>query len=430
MKRCVSIDWLEVYCEESVTEYPCNAAYFSKKGYFVEERDYGTRIYNEMFSICSNQGDRMIEIRRNPASGTSSFKGLTQYSTHIRLVNWVCYLPNAVSILREFLLRHNYIFHRIFRIDVCYDFEKFDYGDIPAKVAKRIIEKTYLKINQGNIAAHGADNWASYDWESLSWGSPSSMVTTKMYNKTKELKATGDHKPYIYNAWLMADLLTDPINKTKTKQDGSTYAPEIWRVEFSIKSKADSWMQIKNSKSKKEEPIKVRHTLEQFDAADKLWQRFQELAYHYFRFKIRSYKKTRGGAAAEALGWITAKQEKSLQRKDRMPDKQLFNFKDAESFLQVQQKAKPNKPYNQWEILKRRLQAFKESHPEKKVRDACDTIIKCITNNDAYRYTPNFTIEEVRALQAVISLKQQGSTEDSAKLLQDILGLIKNNSLW
>ena len=81
-KRCVNIDWLEVYCLEDRHEYPCDAEYFRRHGYLVQERDYGTRQYNQMFTILDKWGNPMIEVRRDPPSGDSGFNGLTQDSTY------------------------------------------------------------------------------------------------------------------------------------------------------------------------------------------------------------------------------------------------------------------------------------------------------------------------------------------------------------
>ncbi|MBR0341902.1 MAG: hypothetical protein IJH64_06605, partial [Oscillospiraceae bacterium] len=66
--RVCNIDWLEVYCLESNQRYPCNAEYFERAGYYVRQREYGTRVYKEMFEITDKDGNPLIEIRRNPAS--------------------------------------------------------------------------------------------------------------------------------------------------------------------------------------------------------------------------------------------------------------------------------------------------------------------------------------------------------------------------
>ena len=157
--RCLHIDWLEVYCLEPIDTYPLNADYFRKQGYVVNEREYGTRVYNEMFEILNDNGDPVLEVRRNPASGDSNFSGLIPQSCHLRLPNWTLYQDNPVTFLRDFMLRHDYIFKRIFRIDIAYDFVQFDTGDDPARFVRRYLKGQYRKINQCQLTAHGQDNW-------------------------------------------------------------------------------------------------------------------------------------------------------------------------------------------------------------------------------------------------------------------------------
>ncbi len=428
--RCVNIDWLEVYCEENNNRFPCNAEYFERQGYQVSVREYGTRVYNEMFTILDESGNPLIEIRRNPQSGESDFHGLSEFSTHIRLVNWACYLDKAVSILRDFLARHDYIFRRIYRLDLAYDFEYFDTGDKPARVARRIMEKTYLKMNQTKLYAIGDDNWSTYEWETLSWGSPSSMVSTKMYNKSKELAAQGNKKPYILSQWMMCGLIDNPVTQVKHKAGGQDYKPDIWRIEFSLKSKADSWLILENNKGKRMKKQAVRHSLLLFDSKDKLWQRFQDLAFHYFRFKVKEYKKPSRGVVQHALDAFEVKQEFELKRKDRLPDKVLFHWDKNREFLHVQQLPKPSKPDNPAAILRRRLIHFAAEHPDPKVRQACDTIINTIDVREVYRYTDKFDIWQVKALQAVIQLKMGGDERSTVELIAELEELFKKEQIW
>ena len=428
--RCVNIDWLEVYCEESNDEYPCNADYFSRKGYVVREREYGTRVYEEMFYILDGNGNDMIEVRRNPKSGDSSFVGLSPQSTHIRLCNWVCYQSNCVQLLRDFLVRHNYIFHRIYRIDVCYDFERFDSGDKPERVARRIVEKTYLKMNQTKIHAIGDDNWGGYAWETLSWGSLTSMVSTKLYNKTKELAATGNKKPYILTQWMMAGLIDNPVTQVKYGKDGSQYKPDIWRVEFSIKSKADSWLILEDISGKRVKKKAVPHSLSLFDSQDKLWQRFQDLAYHYFRFKVKTYKKQKRGVAGFALGQIESNHDPELQRKDRMPEKVLFHYDQDREFMHIQNVPKPSKPYHDGEVLRRRLINYAATHPDHKIREACKVLVDSIDVRDIYRYTDSFDIWQVKALQGAIQLKMGGDERSTLEIIAQLEELIKKGEIW
>lgn len=428
--RCVNIDWLEVYCEESNDEYPCNADYFTRRGYVVREREYGTRVYEEMFYILDRNGNDMFEVRRNPKSGDSSFVGLSPKSTHIRLCNWVCYQSNCVQLLRDFLVRHNYIFHRIYRIDVCYDFERFDSGDKPERVARRIVEKTYLKMNQTKIHAIGDDNWGGYAWETLSWGSLTSMVSTKLYNKTKELAAAGNKKPYILTHWMMAGLIDNPVTQVKYNKDGSQYKPDIWRVEFSIKSKADSWLILEDISGKRVKKKAVPHSLSLFDSQDKLWQRFQDLAYHYFRFKVKTYKKQKRGVAGFALGQIESNHDPELQRKDRMPEKVLFHYDKDREFMHIQNVPKPSKPYHDGEVLRRRLINYAASHPDHKIREACKVLVDSIDVRDIYRYTDNFDIWQVKALQGAIQLKMGGDERSTLEIIAQLEELIKKGEIW
>lgn len=428
--RCVNIDWLEVYCEESNDEYPCNADYFTRRGYVVREREYGTRVYEEMFYILDRNGNDMFEVRRNPKSGDSSFVGLSPQSTHIRLCNWVCYQSNCVQLLRDFLVRHNYIFHRIYRIDVCYDFERFDSGDKPERVARRIVEKTYLKMNQTKIHAIGDDNWGGYAWETLSWGSLTSMVSTKLYNKTKELAATGNKKPYILTQWMMAGLIDNPVTQVKYGKDGSQYKPDIWRVEFSIKSKADSWLILEDISGKRVKKKAVPHSLSLFDSQDKLWQRFQDLAYHYFRFKVKTYKKQKRGVAGFALGQIESNHDPELQRKDRMPEKVLFHYDQDREFMHIQNVPKPSKPYHDGEVLRRRLINYAATHPDHKIREACKVLVDSIDVRDIYRYTDSFDIWQVKALQGAIQLKMGGDERSTLEIIAQLEELIKKGEIW
>lgn len=428
--RCVNIDWLEVYCEESNDEYPCNADYFTRRGYVVREREYGTRVYEEMFYILDRNGNDMFEVRRNPKSGDSSFVGLSPQSTHIRLCNWVCYQSNCVQLLRDFLVRHNYIFHRIYRIDVCYDFERFDSGDKPERVARRIVEKTYLKMNQTKIHAIGDDNWGGYAWETLSWGSLTSMVSTKLYNKTKELAATGNKKPYILTQWMMAGLIDNPVTQVKYGKDGSQYKPDIWRVEFSIKSKADSWLILEDISGKRVKKKAVPHSLSLFDSQDKLWQRFQDLAYHYFRFKVKTYKKQKRGVAGFALSQIESNHDPELQRKDRMPEKVLFHYDQDREFMHIQNVPKPSKPYHDGEVLRRRLINYAATHPDHKIREACKVLVDSIDVRDIYRYTDSFDIWQVKALQGAIQLKMGGDERSTLEIIAQLEELIKKGEIW
>lgn len=428
--RCVNIDWLEVYVEESNNRYPCNAEYFRKQGYYVNEREYGTRQYAEMFTIVDADNNPLFEVRRNPKSGDSSFSGFNIFSSHIRLANWLCYRDDAVDMLRNFLLRNDYNFKRIFRIDVCYDFERFDSGDIPSKFARRYLERVYRKINQCKIYAIGDDSWSGFDWETLSWGNPTSMVTTKLYCKSKELKAKGDKKPYIYSSWFMHGLIDNPVRLTKRDAKGNIYTPEIWRVEFSMHSAADNWLVIENNDGKKEKKQAVKHTLSMFDTRDKLWQRFQDLAHHYFRFKYREYKDVGKGIASIALEQTRVHVDRELKRKDRCADKILFRWDKGHTFMQIKDTPVPNRTSRDEDILLKRLAILENKTGDPVVKKACRAILDALEVKKMRILTPHMLLKEIEVLRHVIALKTGGDERSTIELIAEVTQLLEHNELF
>lgn len=417
MKRCVNIDWLEVYVLEDFGRYPCDAEYFRKQGYFVREREYGTRVYNQMFTILDDYDQPDIEIRRDPSSMQGRDGGLfPPNSCHIRLSNRACYQSNPVAYLRDFLARHNYTFKKIFRLDVCLDFEHFDKGDDPQSFIRRYMKGVYAKVNQGNISAHGTEQWNGREWNSLSWGKPKSMVGTKLYCKTLELEQASD-KPYIRQAWWEFSrqcspaeqdciLIDDPINMTKRGKDGKPYKPAIWRVEFSIKSSAQRWFVIDRAVHGSGK-IVMPHTLSLYDSKEKLLKVFASLAEHYFHFKYYDPD----------------------TRKDRCKDKILFNFSPLDTFYKVDRLAShksDSKPFQRLLTLLRNYMLMHVSAGDKqaivRVIDMIETDILRMMKN------PNTTQAEVLALRQVMKERIAGIRDKSVtQRIAELTDIINNS---
>ena len=406
--RCVNLDWLEVSAEESTYKYPCDAEYFRSQGFIVHERDYGTRVWGQVFTIEDQDGHDWIEVRRCPPSGVSEFKGLTEYSCRLRVVNAQLYVKDCVSKFRAFLAEHNYVFKRIYRIDICYDFEKFDSGDLPARFARRYLECKYRKINQCKLNAFANDTWTSFEWESLSWGSPHSMVSTKLYNKTLEIETISKHKVYIPYSWFQCGLIDDPINHTTLSKSGELYKPDIWRLEFSLKSQADRWLVIESQSGKRVQKKAVPHRLDMFDAPDKLWQRFQDLAFHYFRFK--QYEKEK--------------------RKDLCRDKVLFHWDKDHDFLQLDMALRPSKPSNDLEILVRHLRSYRCRTSDVQVRDAIDVIVKRLEDEDLRRFTPRQLFTETEALRRTLAIRLKHPEVDIVETFETIKQMLFDDKMF
>lgn len=351
--RCINIDWLEVYALEPEHQPKRNQYYFESQGYHVIPRDYGTRVYKEMFTICDDHDVPMIEVRREPASQQNISGGLfPAESCHLRLTNCYCYSENPIQVLREFMVKHDYTLGRIFRIDICSDFEKFDRGDEPLRFLKRYMAGKYSKMNQSNVSAHGRDTWEERKWNSLSWGQRKSMIYTKFYNKSQELRECQD-KPYIRWAWCSAGLIDNPINMTKRDDNGQQYTPEIWRVEFTISSSARKWFVVERSDTRKPTKSYYPHTLDMYDNSDKLLAVFASLAHHYFRFKYF---------------------EEGV-RKDRCRDKVLFDFSAMDKLWKVDRMASHKPSKTKTERLITLLLTYKQHKIEPRINHAIDTIV-------------------------------------------------------
>lgn len=365
VRRCVNLDWLEVAVFEPISK-PRDAEFFRSRGWLVIERDYGTRVWDTMFTLEGTDHLPFLEVRRGPKSSV-----IQPNVAHLRLVNRVCYFDNAAQLMAQFIEDNGYEFLRISRVDICLDFERFDYGDLPKDFMRRFMEGKYSKINQANISAHGSDEWAGRVWNSLSWGSPSSDIGTKLYNKTLELydpitKHYG--KPYIRQAWFESGLVDDPVAITKTKPDGSPYVPDIWRVEFSIRSSVQRWFVIHlNGKEKNKQSI--RNTLDMYDSREKILTLFAALSQHYFHFKhvVRRFQFYKEG-----------KSDGQLIRKDKCPDKLLFRWKgDAELYKVAKDcVATSEKVDDSLVKLLVRLKEFRDVTHDKAIRDSSNVIIE------------------------------------------------------
>lgn len=404
----MNIDWLEVYCFEDNQKYPMNAEYFRSLGCFVRERDYGTRVYSEMFTIEDEHGEAFVEVRRNPQSGSSEFTGLSELSCHLRLVNRACYSDTAMRDLGEFMLRYGYIFQRLFRIDLCYDFKIFDSGDKPEKFIRRYIEKKYSKVNQCKVRVIGNDAWASFDWESVSWGAPTSMVGTKMYNKSKELAATGNKKPWIIQAWFESGLIDDPL-----------HPDDVWRIEFSLKSSARNWIVIEDSDSKSGSKRAIPHTPELFDGRDRLWQRFLDLSHHYFRFKRVEYQRK-----------VNSEGERNLVRKDVCEDKQLFDYSGLSQFYKIDALARTTIPDRKDDVLLRHLTHYREMHADPDIRRACDVLLNSINRAQLARITAHGYAAEIDRIRLAIATRTGWDYQRVIEVAEQVYKLTKEKEIW
>lgn len=404
--RCVNLDWLEVHAREPINE-PRNVYYYDSKGYSCRLREYGTRVYREMFTIFAPNEEPLLEIRRNPAS--AGLHGIhDENECHIRLSNRTCYFDNAAAFLQKFLDEHGYTEVRISRVDICMDFTSFDRGDDPQAFVRRYFKHRYAKINQGRIASHGEDTWSGQEWNSLSWGSKTSAVTTKMYNKTMELydaKLDRYAKPYIREAWFRCGFIDDIQRVTKNGE-----RVNVWRVEFSLRSAVKNWVPIElDGVAGKYQSL--RNTLEVYNSREKILVMFASLARHYFRFK---------------------KYEEG-KRKDRCEDKVLFNFTEQQQVYKI---GKPdtalgsgNSFKDQYTRLIAKIKAYQESHWGAELHKACEVLINSLTEETLRADLANpWSREELEFLRKLVYVRtthREYTYDVAVEEVMKLLGITK-----
>lgn len=396
------MDWLEVHAREPINQ-PRDASYYMEKGFIVHIRDYGTRVYRQMFVLEGNDGENLLEIRRDPAS--QGLNGIHDPNEcHIRLCNRTCYFDNAAEAFSQFLSEHGYTDIRISRVDICLDFVKFDKGDDPQAFVRRYFRHKYAKINQGRINTHGEDTWTGQEWNSLSWGSKTSAVTTKLYNKTMELHDTKTDtfkKPYIRQAWQLCHMID---NWQRCTLNGEVVY--VWRVEFSLRSSVKGWVPIEIDGNPKNYQS-LRNTLECYKGRDKLLVMFASLANHYFHFK--KYK----------IG----------KRKDRCADKILFDF----SGTQITYKLSTNDPIagsgtklqERWQQLINKIRAFQSTHPGPEVFKACEVLISTITEDAERNDLANpWSREELETMRWLMNIRTKHRELDYEAAMKEVKKLL------
>lgn len=281
-ERIVGIDWLELYVSErGDRDYTANG--FRSRGWSVQEREYGTMTMAEMFVLLDKRGYPFIEVRRAPR-GVDKIGKKTVYEqgdSYIRLSNLYCYDDNPVALMTEFVRRERYYIKKIYRIDLFTDFEIFDTGDKPAHVVRRIVNHTYAKVNQTHRRTSGDDTWTECFDNWVYWGRSGSMVSTKIYDKTKELKESEHKKPYIVERWRQAGYIDNVATLTLNNRP-----IQMWRIEFSIKANAKGWVYVDPEEAEDNQKHLLPHTLELYSTRKGIVNAIANLVPHYFHFKI------------------------------------------------------------------------------------------------------------------------------------------------
>lgn len=215
----INVDWLQLFCHDG-NHGDLAVMYNGTSSYEFRLQPYGTRHYKELWEVTNIDGDKYATIQRVPHSNI-----LSANSAIIQLANRELYKSCYASDFILFLHSHRFSYKSISRLDICFDSNHLYNNLQHSKLIQRIMTGQYLKNNQAKVKWHFdamANIGRPMECNSCSFGSLKSSVSSKMYNKTLELKEV-KNKPYIVENWYY---------------NGIDIEKDVWRIEISIKSDA------------------------------------------------------------------------------------------------------------------------------------------------------------------------------------------------
>ena len=267
--HAINIDWLQIYLHDgNQTESNLGMVYNGKSSYEFKKAEYTSRQFSQIYDIYNSDGDHYAVLQRVPFSSIISSDGAI-----LKLANRELYKPTMIDTLMIFLQSHNFTFKSISRLDICFDCNTLKNGLKHSSLIKGLQNGKYLKNNQGqakqNFEVQSTTN-RIMECNSISFGSLSSAVKTKMYNKTKEMKDV-KYKPYIVESW---------------RENGIDTEKDVWRIEISIKADMTNIVHLSTGET-------FRLTTDRLKLASDIQNIFYTYAAKYFSFKINDGKKNK-----------------------------------------------------------------------------------------------------------------------------------------
>jgi len=332
-KHLVSIDWLSIFCHVDEPNLEKLNPLFPGLWHF-KKLQRGDKNYKNIYEVYMEHDNEVSSPDRNPAPAASYPYATIVTDPHsalldplgcvIKLDNRECYRADVMERLRDFLATFGFRYRSISRIDLCCDLQEFDGGLKPVELITGVLSFKYLKNGQprftlhgetyedmlervadaqmqlavqhgtknparlkalflenlhehirdtgrNHLTIHGRANHVN-DFDYLCFGSKTSAVQGKLYDKTRQLMdntqkdGTINHKPHITQMW-EANGITDWREK------------HVWRVEMSIRPH--------------DLPLLDKQTGELIDISltnEQLWGRVNEMFYafadKYFQFRI------------------------------------------------------------------------------------------------------------------------------------------------
>lgn len=330
--KVYSVDWFQYYAINAQHKQLHRNTYFqgaenpeTRKPFLYEvtEGQESHSIFRESYTIrCDKK--QLVHIFMRPKMSAIAVDAVS-----IKVANRLLYKANWSWILHDIIDALGFKVKSITRIDLCCDFQQFDYdvwrdkeGNIDSSIAQSLPDnkrkeleaagytcsnllpsdfihrylqdqetaavETYIREGSNKFCAYGAKRVIADDgtkeindstaitissaFEYIRWGSRESGVCTYLYNKSKELHDKSS-KPWISERWQAAGL-------DESKGD-------VFRIEFSIKAKG-LWLKKADQKQGMK-PLKAKE-MRQLSSSDidtqlRLEETFAAYQYKYFTFR-------------------------------------------------------------------------------------------------------------------------------------------------
>ena len=268
----INCDWLQLHVKHE-------AGFLTNENpYFTFRRSGQSKVFSEIYEIRSTLLNNKIiayyctgaqSCIMPESEGVIKFENSELYS-HYNLKEYV------EDVLKKCFFR----IIGVTRLDIAFDFQSFAGGFLPQHFIKGFLMDKFVKVQKGRakFGVYGIQESGINTLESITFGSRSSNIMARLYNKTAELK--DNCKPWI------------------EREHQNTFENDlpVWRLEFSISSMAAFF--------KRDGKELDFYDLRILDAHN-LYGIFQGLFTKYFRFKVR---------------------KKRLERVTRMKDLNLWHF--------------------------------------------------------------------------------------------------------
>lgn len=217
MQYTSAIDWYQYTVRLDIDFYP-----YQNENWTFELAEYSTKHMEKLFHIYYD-GIHFANIECKPKSSI-----LKPYHGFVRIINNWLYHEKTKDLIRELNQRNLLYFNNFTRVDIAVDFNKFHQNKCPQKFINDLMQGTIIKKGKAKFATYGKISDNGNIFQTLKFGSETSKISYKIYNKTQELKEA-KNKPYIIDFW---------------EQNGLDITKDIYRLEFSFKSQQREFSQV------------------------------------------------------------------------------------------------------------------------------------------------------------------------------------------